>query len=130
HAPLAVAGEPGAMEEEREADARLRRAVLRSLLPRRFDLLPAGAESRPPLGLFEAEAGGGRGIQNLPRRQPVARLDHVAIADLVRVEPERAADPIHLALHRQFHLRGAEAAERAVRRRMGLDHLTADSHRA
>ena len=56
-----------------------------------------------------------------------AGLDEVAAAELVGREADGGGDLVHVALEREDALRRAEAAERAVRRRVRRDRAAADA---
>ena len=54
--------------------------------------------------------------------------DEVAAAELLGGQTRRRRDAVHLQFEREDRLRRAEAAKRAVRRRVGRDRLRADAH--
>ena len=58
-------------------------------------------------------------VQHLPGGQRAAALKQVAAAQLLGGERERVGDLVEVALHGEDALRGAEAAEGAVRRAAG-----------
>ena len=127
HLALAVSRETRAVKIKGKTDPTPGLAVRGALLPGLLQGAPLRPEARAPLRLLQTEAGRGGRIQHLAGGQTVARLDDVAGADLVGVEPQGAADPVHLALDGEFDLGSAEAAEGAVRRRVGAQHLALET---
>ena len=121
---LARAGEAGAVHEGGEADALPHRQ-------RRVDRGEAFA-LRVVVGdrhrAIEQRGHVDRIADHLADRARLPGADEIAAAQLVRRQTDGGRDAIHVALEREQALRRAEAAKRAVRRRVGRDGAAAEPH--
>ena len=110
---------PGAVEEQRQADARVRCPAT------------AGASSSNR-DRFTASRSTGSALASLPSVWPVAVVSPGRSAFISRsadrIDAERLGDAIHVRLDRELRLRRAEAAEGAVGRRVGHHRPAADAH--
>ena len=97
-------GEPGAVEDERQADA-ARRARVRPAL---------AMEIAPPHRLAQHVESARVAAERLPGRGGVARPEGVDLADPHRIDAEALGDAVQVHLRGKLRLRRAEPTERAV----------------
>ncbi len=112
---LAAAGEAGPVEVEGQAAPAPHRRPAAAAALARAQRHRRGRRRHRLERLLAADAVG----QHLGGRGRVAQAQHVAPAHLERLDAEQARGLLHLPLVRERRLRRAEAAEGAVRRRVG-----------
>ncbi len=96
--------------------------------PRVIGPCPHVDELRGLGGPFEDLLAGDTVTQHLPGRGRVSGAVHVAPPDVERRDVESLGDPVEVGLGGELGLRGPEAAECAVRRRVRPGRLGADAH--
>src|SRR5687768_9028503 len=104
------------MIEERDANSLVGPLVLRAL----------SAIARAFHRFLEDLQGAAIVAERLSRRREIAGSQRVPLAQLHGIDAERLRDALHMDFHRELRLRGAEAAEGAVGRRVREHRAAAD----